>query len=96
MIALEEQKVLLMNIKDYLEEFNEYLNERANRYVENIIEASKEKSLVKDSLDQFKRKSIDPFLNDIETLNRKIAETDIVLLEEQIRIIENLMEGLNS
>lgn len=96
MIALEEQKALLMNIKDYLEEFNEYLNERANKYVENIIEASKEKSLVKDSLDQFKRKSIDPFLNDIENLNRKIAETDITLLDEQIAKIDQLIDSLNS
>jgi len=96
MLPLEQQRELLVNIKDYLEEFNEYLNQRANKYTEDIIEASKEKCLIQDSLDQFKRKSIDPFLSDIENLNKKIAETDIVLIDEQIKKIDELIDIMNS
>jgi len=96
MIPLEEQKELLVNIKEYLVEFNEYLNQRANKYAENIIEASREKCLVKDSIDQFKRKSIDPFISDIENLNRKIAETDITLIDKQIKKIDYLIDSMNT
>jgi len=96
MLPLEQQRELLVNLKEYLEEFNDYLNQRANKYTEDIIALSKEKCLIENSLDQFKRKSIDPFLSDIENLNRKIAETDIVLIDEQIKKIDNLIDVLNS
>lgn len=96
MLPLEEQRELLVNLKEYLEDFNDYLNQRANKYTEDIIELSKEKCLIQNSLDQFKRKSIDPFLSDIENLNRKIAETDIVLIDEQIKKIDELLDVMNS
>ncbi len=96
MLPLEQQRELLVNLKEYLEEFNDYLNQRANKYTEDIIALSKEKCLIENSLDQFKRKSIDPFLSDIENLNRKIAETDIVLIDEQIKKIDELLDVMNS